>query len=602
MRPSPAASRIACLTLLLATLACGDSGGPPSPPVLEASSTTTQTANAGAVVASPSVRVRREDGSPIAKAVVTFAVSGGATVAATTDTTDASGIATAGAWQLGNTPATSTVTATTNKAPGQSVVFTATGQVGPAASIAKTAGDNQFRQPGQPASPLPSVTVRDAVGNPVAGVTVTFEITAGGGTADGLVQTTNALGVATVGSWTLGTTAGQNRMTATAAGIPAATFTQTVVAPAFLNLRGGDNQNAPPAGSVTVAPSVTVLDNLNAPAPGVTVTFTVTAGGGTVTGGTVQTDAQGVATVGSWQLGDLGDNTLVAVVEGLAPVTFRAVASGHNIELRYRSAVTARQRLAFERALLRWSRVITGDQGDVPLRIDADTTARQCFPAMDETVDDVIIYVNLSPIDGPGNVLGQAGPCLIRSASRLTIVGTMQFDVADIANMEANNTLDDVILHEMGHVLGIGTLWSQSQLGPLLVGGGTSDPYFNGANARNAFAAAGGAVYTGIPVPVENTGGAGTRDGHWREVVMRTELMTGFISTGGSPMSGVTIASLQDMGYVVNMNAADAYTVPGSMSIVGEVPREAIQIRDVLLTNPDVVGNDGRIIRRQAGN
>ena len=591
-------ARIGCLTLLSAVMACSDSGGPPSPPVIEASSTTTQTANAGAVVTSPSVRVGREDGTPIAKAVVTFAVTGGATIAATVDTTDSQGIASAGIWRLGNTPATSTVTATTTKAPGQTVVFTATGNVGPAASIAKTAGDNQFRQPGQPASPLPSVTVRDAAGNGVAGVTVTFAVTAGGGSATGLVQTTDATGVATVGSWTLGTAAGQNRMTATVAGIAAATFTQTVVAPAFLNLRAGDNQNAQPGANVTAAPSVTVLDNLNAPAEGVTVTFSIASGNGSVTGGTVQTNAQGVATVGSWQLGDLGDNTLVAVVEGLTPITFRAVASGYNIELRYRSAITARQRLAFERAVLRWSRVITGDQANVALNIAADTTARECYPAMNETIDDLIIYVELSPIDGVGSVLGQAGPCLIRSTARLTLVGTMQFDNADIANMENNNTLDDVILHEMGHVIGIGTLWDQPQLGNLLVGKGTADPYFTGTNARAAFAAAGGGVYAGNPVPVENSGGAGTRDGHWREVTMGSELMTGFVSAAGNPMSAVTIASLQDMGYVVNANQADAYAVPGSMAIVGEAPREGIQIRDILLTNPEVVGEDGRIIRR----
>ena len=35
----------------------------------------------------------------------------------------------------------------------------------------------------------------------------------------------------------------------------------------------------------------------------------------------------------------------------------------------------------------------------------------------------------------------------------------MQFDVADMAKLISNGTLQSVVLHEMGHVLGIGTLW-----------------------------------------------------------------------------------------------------------------------------------------------
>ena len=583
-------ARLGCLTTLLVAAACGDSSGPSSPPVLEASTAVTQTANAGSTVESPIVRVGREDGSAIKGAIVKFSVSGGGSISVTTDTTDAAGLASAGVWRLGNTPGTSTVTATSTSVPGAKVTFTATGEVGPAASVVKTAGDGQFRGPGEMVSPPPSVTVRDAAGNPVPGVTVTFAVTAGGGTATGLVQTTDANGVATVGSWTLGTESGQNRLTATVAGLPVVTFTATVVAPAFVNLRAGNNQTAPPSTNVAVAPSVVVLDNMGQPAQGVTVTFTVARGGGTVTGATVVTDAQGIATVGSWRLGDLGDNTLVATVSGIAPVAFDAVATGFNVELRYRSTVTERQRLAFERAVLKWARVITGELPDMSVVVAASS----CYPAMNETVDDLVIYVDISPIDGTGQVLGSAGPCLIRNPGALSIVGQMKFDNADITNMETNNTLDDVILHEMGHVLGFGTLWKDFFPG-LVAGLGTSDPYFTGANARAAFAAAGGSVYNGNPVPLENTGGEGTRDGHWRETVLGNELMTGFISTAGNPLSAITVGALLDMGYAVNLAAADAYTVPGAMAIMG-VPMEQFHLHEILLTNPQVVGPDGRIV------
>ena len=694
MRPNsiyPAA--LCCLALAIG--ACTDSGGPPSPPEMTPSTATTQTGNAGGVVGSPAVRLGREDGSAIARAVVTFTITGGGTLATTVDTTSSTGLATAGEWRLANTPGTSTITATSPSAPGKSVVFTATGAVGPAAVLVKNSTFGGRFQPGAVVNPLPAVTVQDAVGNPVVGVPVTFAVTEGGGTATGLVQTTDGTGVATVGSWSLGSTAGQNTMTAsvaglapvsfghvvvaptsvtkragdgqyaqpgatvamapsvtvldntqlpspgvtvtfavtsgggsatglqqttdangvatvgswtlgtspganhltaTVAGLPSVTFTATVVAPAAVVLNAGNNQTAAPSATVPVAPSVIVLDQLNAPEEGVLVTFSIASGGGSVTGATARTNAQGVATVGSWQLGALGNNQLTAVVEGLPPVTFLAVASGYNIELRYRSSLTARQRLAFEHAVLRWSRVITGDQADVALNVAASESG--CYPAMNESVDDLVIFVDVAAIDGGGGILGQAGPCLIRGTARLTLVGTMQFDNADLANMEANGTLDDVILHEMGHVLGIGTLWTQAAFN-LLVGGGTSDPYFTGANARTAFANAGGSVYTGIPVPVENTGGTGTRDGHWRETIMRTELMTGYISSGGNAMSRVTIGSLQDMGYVVNMAAADAYVVPGSTAIIGAPAEAGTAIRDVLLTNPDVIGPDGRITAKR---
>ena len=83
------------------------------------------------------------------------------------------------------------------------------------------------------------------------------------------------------------------------------------------------------------------------------------------------------------------------------------------------------------------------------------------------------------------------------------------------------------MLHEMGHVIGIGSLWTQAP--SLLVGsvaGGGTDPYFTGANAIAQFNANGGAGYVGNRVPVANVGGPGTLDSHWRESVMGKELMT----------------------------------------------------------------------------
>src|SRR6185436_17639159 len=105
--------------------------------------------------------------------------------------------------------------------------FTATGAAGVAATLAKSAGDNQTGLPGSPVPVPPAVTVKDANGNPKSGVTVTFAVASGGGSVTGATATSNNQGVATVGSWTLGPAAGANTLTASATGVAAVTFTAT---------------------------------------------------------------------------------------------------------------------------------------------------------------------------------------------------------------------------------------------------------------------------------------------------------------------------------------------------------------------------------------
>ena len=102
-----------------------------------------------------------------------------------------------------------------------------------------------------------------------------------------------------------------------------------------------------------------------------------------------------------------------------------------------------------------------------------------------EVIDDVLILAQGKAIDGVGKILGQAGPTHLRPASAgnaafLPAKGIMSFDTADLQKMEQNGTLTDVITHEMGHVLGIGTIWDDKGL---LKGAGTSNPTFGGKTA-----------------------------------------------------------------------------------------------------------------------
>ncbi len=79
-------------------------------------------------------------------------------------------------------------------------------------------------------------------------------------------------------------------------------------------------------------------------------------------------------------------------------------------------------------------------------------------------------------------------------------------------------------IHEVGHVIGTGTLWERMGL---VEGVGMANPRFTGASAMREFATLIG-LDIPTPIPVENWGRPGTREGHWRESVFANELMTGF--------------------------------------------------------------------------
>ena len=128
------------------------------------------------------------------------------------------------------------------------------------------------------------------------------------------------------------------------------------------------------------------------------------------------------------------------------------------------TGLTARRETIFQQAADRWAQIIVGDLPDVTYNGVA--------------VDDLLIDASAMVIDGQGGILGSAGPDRFRSGSNLPYHGSMTFDSADLAMLESTNQLFSVVLHEMGHVLGLGTIWATKGL---LTGAGTSDPEFTGA-------------------------------------------------------------------------------------------------------------------------
>ncbi|HET9811012.1 MAG TPA: leishmanolysin-related zinc metalloendopeptidase [Sphingomicrobium sp.] len=154
-----------------------------------------------------------------------------------------------------------------------------------------------------------------------------------------------------------------------------------------------------------------------------------------------------------------------------------------------------------------------------------------------KTIDDILISAELGNIDGLYGILGQAGPTSVRTASSLPATAQMKFDIVDVNDM-GNDVFSQVVLHEMSHSLGFGSIWDRLGL--------VSDGEFTGANATSAYHDMGG---SGL-IAVEQDGGAGTAGSHWDEESYGNELMTGYINDGPNYYSAMSAASFADLGYV----------------------------------------------------
>lgn len=206
----------------------------------------------------------------------------------------------------------------------------------------------------------------------------------------------------------------------------------------------------------------------------------------------------------------------------------KAFAMPFNINLTFTGTPTQTQRNIFENSASLWESLITGYQ-------------------VNTGIGAVDISVDISPIDGVNGVLGQARPTFITRAGgfAFTTQGEMTFDSADIAIFEGRGLLDDIATHEIGHVLGFGTLWSIAGAQQLYTPGtGQYIGAYGLAEYQREFDP------TATFIPVDIVSGPGTRDGHWDEnwAGGPNELMTGFLSNS-SFLSRTSIASFADLGY-----------------------------------------------------
>ena len=219
-----------------------------------------------------------------------------------------------------------------------------------------------------------------------------------------------------------------------------------------------------------------------------------------------------------------------------------------DIDLVFVGPVTADTRSVALQMAKRWTEVITGDLPDVPV----PDNSVLCMPVEQRffgTIDDLVVFVAVEPLTGAS---GHGGLCNWRADSSLPYMGYSVLDTELVAR--GGESLARVILHEIGHALGFGPLWHNS--GFLQDSGGV-DPHFNGPLAIEAFDAAGGTNYTaGAKVPVAASGG------HWR--------FGGELMGAGSALSAITVQSLADLGYVVDVSQADPFRLPSSAKAVAD--------------------------------
>lgn len=219
--------------------------------------------------------------------------------------------------------------------------------------------------------------------------------------------------------------------------------------------------------------------------------------------------------------------------------------SAISINLNFTGGLTTSQQAIFTQAGTFWESVLIGYQPDI-------------------NIPSIAIEAHSATDDGVGGSLASAGPDTYdyKDGFWFTTTGSMTIDSADLPILESNGTLEDVILHEMAHVLGFGTLWSANYVYR------PDSGEYTGANAlamwQTEFSQPGAPF-----VPVELGGGVGHANSHWNEVDygsadtgitdnmgrdMRYELMTGWLnSTLEHPsfISDMTKMSFMDIGYEV---------------------------------------------------
>ena len=275
-----------------------------------------QQGSPGAALEKPFVvEVKDQNGVVFERVPITFTVTGGGGMLSETSVTTNSIGRAETTLTLGPNPGENTVTVSVTEIQ-EKQTFNAEGIRIPK-KLEIVSGVDQEGLPGAALEKPFVVEVRDQTDKPLPGVEVTFTVTAGGGTVSEISATTDSNGRAE-STLTLGPEPGTNTVEATVTGIEEKrTFTvEGIRIPETLDIISGKDQEGLPGDALEKPFVVEVRDQSDKPLPGVEVTFTVTAGGGTVQPEIATTDDNGRAestlTLGSTP----GTNTVRVSVEG----------------------------------------------------------------------------------------------------------------------------------------------------------------------------------------------------------------------------------------------------------------------------------------------
>jgi len=269
-----------------------------------------------------------------------------------------------------------------------------------------------------------------------------------------------------------------------------------------------------------------------------------------------------------------GSGSPVALLPVAGPTDQTSSQGGFQIQLRFPDGqITSAQQQILQQAADRWMQLIVGDVTDVALTVPPGI-CRAEGPGISQAVDDLVIDVAISDLDGLGGVLAQAGPCAVRQGSLLPAYGIVQLDRLDVTLLQEQGRLLPAVVHEYGHVLGFGSLWVLQQLIQGIEG---QDPRYRGLQGNTAFRNVqieSGVMPIETQVPIENQGPQGNRDAHWRESVLGQELMTGALNLGITPLSIITAGAIADLGYRIDPAQVDGFRLDPPES---EPPTEQLQ-------------------------
>jgi len=323
---------------LMLAYSCGSKGStnPPPPTVNTISkfSGDSQVGSAGAAVgANLVVFVQAQNSSPVSGATVTWtASSGGGAVTSGTSQTDANGHAAMGR-TLGPAAGFQTTTASLSGATGSPITFTSISQIQGAFTIAATAGGGQLDTVLSTLATPFQATVTDHAGAPVAGVIVTFSVTAGGGLLSQAVDTSDASGHVTA-ALTLPSTAGAQTVHAAVTGLLGSpvTFNATATAgnAAQMAKSTGDSQIGLISTALPSPHQVLIRDAHGNLVSGFAIHWRLGSGGGSVSDTAPASDAAGVVSIIRSLGGTLGTqtDTAVSTLSG-SPIAF--VSTGDSV-------------------------------------------------------------------------------------------------------------------------------------------------------------------------------------------------------------------------------------------------------------------------------